>query len=265
MTSVVQVTGRVNPEHGRHSSHCKKIDARTERWREHRLQVRKDLVAAALVAIEVHGPNVSMGDIAKVAGTAKPKLYRHFADRSDLHAAIVQHVQDLLWDRIMGTVDLFEDSVADLIDHGVAAYAAVVTDHPNLFRFLVHGHFLTRTGDRRTADGSAGDPALDSARTASNMVARVLADAIQVPAVDNSTVEMVSYSTFGAVATATDWWLGSSDQHEPAMTIERFTAHLAAIVRGLVESSSALLEIRIESDRPMHLAFVRDQEEVTRE
>ncbi|WP_256993714.1 TetR/AcrR family transcriptional regulator [Rhodococcus sp. 06-418-5] len=225
--------------------------------------MRRDLVAAALIAIDVHGPNVSMGDIAKAAGTAKPKLYRHFADRSDLHAAIVQHVQDMLWDRIMSTVNLFEDSVADLIDHGIAGYAAVVTEHPNLFRFLVHGHFLARTGDRRTTGGSAGDPALDSARAASNTVAQLLANAIQEPAVDDSTVEMVSYSTFGAVATATDWWLGSSDDHEPAMTIDQFTAHLAAIVRGLVESACALLGVRIESDQPMHVAFVRDEEELT--
>lgn len=241
-------------------SHCKKIDARTERWREHRLHVRRELVAAALIAIDVHGPNVSMGDIAKVAGTAKPKLYRHFADRSDLHTAIVQNVQDMLWHRIMSTVDLFEDSVADLIDRSVAGYAAVVVEHPNLFRFLVHGHFLSRSSDRTTPRRTAGDPALDSTRAASDMVARILADAIQEPAVDNSTVEMVSYSTFGAMATATDWWLGSSDDHESTMTIEVFTAHLAAIVRGLVESSSALLGIRIESDRPIHLAFVRDQE-----
>ncbi|WP_032380306.1 TetR/AcrR family transcriptional regulator [Rhodococcoides fascians] len=260
---MVQVTGRVNPEKGRQSTPCKKIDARTERWREHRLQVRREIVAAALIAIDVHGPNVSMGDIAKVAGTAKPKLYRHFADRSDLHAAIVQHVQDLLWDRIMGTVNLFEDSVTDLIDRSVAGYAAVVGEHPNLFRFLVHGHFLTRTTDRGTSKGVAGDPALDSARAASDTVARVLADAIQGPAVDRSTVEMVSYSTFGAVATATDWWLGSSEDHESTMSTEAFVAHLAAIVRGLVGSSCALAGVRLESDRPMHLAFVRDQEEET--
>ena len=241
-------------------SHCKKIDARTERWREHRLHVRRELVAAALIAIDVQGPNVSMGDIAKVAGTAKPKLYRHFADRSDLHTSIVQNVQDMLWDRIMNTVDLVEDSVADLIDRSVAGYAAVVVEHPNLFRFLVHGHFLSRSSDRTTPRRTAGDPALDSTRAASDMVARILADAIQEPAVDNSTVEMVSYSTFGAVATATDWWLGSSDDHESAMNIDAFTAHLAAVVRGLVESSSALLGIGIEFDRPIHLAFVRDQE-----
>ncbi|WP_206492857.1 TetR/AcrR family transcriptional regulator [Rhodococcus sp. KRD162] len=253
---MVQVIGRVNPEDGRHSTPCKKIDARTERWREHRLRVRQELVAAALIAIDEYGPNVSMGDIAKAAGTAKPKLYRHFVDRSDLHTAIVQNVQDMLWDRIMNTVNLFEDSVTDLIDHSVAGYAAIVTDHPNLFRFLVHGHFLARTTDRRTSAGVAGDPALDSARAASDAVARVLSDAIQGPAVDSSTVEIVSYSTFGAVASATDWWLGSSEDRESAMTTEAFTAHLAAIVHGLVESACARAGVRLESDQPMHRAFV---------
>ena len=259
MSSVVQLTGRVNPEDGRHSTPCKKIDARTERWREHRLEVRRKFVAAALVAIDVHGPSVSMGDIAKAAGTAKPKLYRHFADRSDLYSAIVEHVQQMLWDRIVGTVNLFEDSVTDLIDRSAAGYAAVVSEHPNLFRFLVHGHFLARTSGRQTTTESATDPALASARAASDTVAQMLAGAIHGPAVDNSTVEMVSYSAFGAVATATDWWLGSSDNHELVIPIEAFTAHLAAIVRGIVESSCALVGVRIESDQPMHVAFVREE------
>lgn len=257
---MVQVTGRVNPEDGRRKPQCKRIDARTERWREHRLAVRREFVAAALVAIDTHGPSVSMGDIAKAAGTAKPKLYRHFADRSDLYAAIVQHVQEMLLASIMTTADLFADSVAELIDHSAAGYAAVVADHPNLFRFLVHGHFLARTVGRKSQTSSS-DPALESARAATDTVARVLADAVQGPAVNRATVELISYSAFGAVATATDWWLGSSDDHESAMNIDAFTEHLAAVVRGLVESSSALLGTRIEFDRPIHLAFVRDQEE----
>lgn len=255
---MVQVTGRVNPENGRRSTPCKKIDARTERWREHRLAVRREFVAAALVAIDEHGPNVSMGDIAKAAGTAKLKLYRHFADRSDLYAAIVEHVQTMLWETIMSTVDLLEDSVTELIDRSAAGYASVVADHPNLFRFLVHGHFLARTSGRKS-EASSSDPALESARAASDSVARALADAVRGPGVDTATVEMIAYSTFGAVATATDWWLGGSDDHRPAMSIDAFTTHLAAIVRGLVESSCALTGIDIRSDRPLHVAFVREE------
>ncbi|MGA9871299.1 MAG: helix-turn-helix domain-containing protein, partial [Rhodococcus sp. (in: high G+C Gram-positive bacteria)] len=105
-----------------------KPDARSERWREHRLLVRQSFVDAALAAIDRYGPEVSMGDIAKTAGAAKPKLYRHFADKSDLYAAIVEHVQEMLWDRILQTINLFEDSVATLVSRGTSEYALIVSE-----------------------------------------------------------------------------------------------------------------------------------------
>ena len=65
-----------------------KVDARSERWREHRKKVRAEIVDAAFRAIDLHGPEVSVREIAEEAGTAKPKIYRHFADKSDLFQAI---------------------------------------------------------------------------------------------------------------------------------------------------------------------------------
>jgi AcrR family transcriptional regulator len=65
-----------------------KLDARSERWREHRKKVRGEIVEAAFRAIDRLGPNVSVREIAEEAGTAKPKIYRHFHDKSDLFQAI---------------------------------------------------------------------------------------------------------------------------------------------------------------------------------
>lgn len=253
MTSVVQVTERVNPERWLPSSDSPKVDARSERWREHRLAVRQTFVDAALIAIDVHGPDVSMGDIAKTAGSAKPKLYRHFADKSDLYAAIVEHVQDMLWDRILLKINLFEDSVGSLVEHGTGEYAVIVAEHPNLFRFLVHSHFTTRATER----GLTSDSALDSARAAASKLASIFADATSEQGMDSSAIELVSYSAFGAVASATDWWLGDSSREEPAMPIETFSAYVASLVRGLVESSCALAGVTIATDHPMHTAFSR--------
>ena len=49
--SVVQVTEHVNPNNHAESS-LPRVDARSERWREHRLAVRQSFVEAALTAIE---------------------------------------------------------------------------------------------------------------------------------------------------------------------------------------------------------------------
>ncbi|MDT7767429.1 MAG: hypothetical protein QOI30_417, partial [Mycobacterium sp.] len=64
-----------------------KVDARSERWREHRKKVRGEIVEAAFRAIDRLGPDLSVREIAEEAGTAKPKIYRHFTDKSDLFQA----------------------------------------------------------------------------------------------------------------------------------------------------------------------------------
>src|SRR5206468_12593017 len=61
-----------------------KVDARSERWREHRKKVRAEIVDAAFRAIDRLGPELSLREIAEEAGTAKPKTYRHLTDNPDL-------------------------------------------------------------------------------------------------------------------------------------------------------------------------------------
>ena len=74
-----------------------KVDARSERWREHRKKVRAEIVDAAFRAIDRLGPELSLREIAEEAGTAKPKIYRHFTDKSDLFQAIGERLRDMLW------------------------------------------------------------------------------------------------------------------------------------------------------------------------
>ena len=78
-----------------------KVDARSERWREHRKKVRSEIVDAAFRAIDRLGPNVSVREIAEEAGTAKPKIYRHFTDKSDMFQAIGERMRDMLWAAII--------------------------------------------------------------------------------------------------------------------------------------------------------------------
>ncbi len=71
------------------------MDARSERWREHRKKVRSEIVDAAFRAIDRLGPDLSLREIAEEAGTAKPKIYRHFTDKSDLFQAIGERLRDM--------------------------------------------------------------------------------------------------------------------------------------------------------------------------
>src|SRR3954465_11211021 len=113
-----------------------KVDARSERWREHRKRVRAEIVDAAFRAIDRLGPELSLREIAEEAGTAKPKIYRHFTDKSDLFQAIGERLRDLLWTAIIPSIDVETDSAREIVGRGVAHYVELVDQHPNVVRFL---------------------------------------------------------------------------------------------------------------------------------
>ncbi|MET9287233.1 TetR/AcrR family transcriptional regulator [Nocardia beijingensis] len=225
----------------------KRVDARTERWREHRHKVREEFVDAALRALDKFGPAVSMGDIAKEAGAAKPKLYRHFEDKTDLYNAIVDRVRDLLWEQVMTSFDPTGDSAGDLVRRAASEYVLVVARQPNVFRFMLHNHFTQRSDN--------ADSALLSARQSARRAAELFAGVVDDESVRIESVELVIYSIFGAVASATDWWLGVNRLEPPAMPVEQFAAYLSEIVFALVAASARLHGIAIAADRPLHLAF----------
>src|ERR1700758_34994 len=92
-----------------------KVDARSERWREPRKKVRSEIVDAAFRAIDRLGPELSLREIAEEAGTAKPKIYRHFTDKSDLFQAIGEGLRDMLWAAVFPSIDFATHSVREII------------------------------------------------------------------------------------------------------------------------------------------------------
>src|SRR3984893_14291064 len=109
-----------------------KVDARSERWREHRKKVRSEIVDAAFRAIDRLGPDLSLREIAEEAGTAKPKIYRHFADKSDLFQAIGERLRDVLWAAIFPSINLASDPAREFIRRSVEQYVRLVEEHPNV-------------------------------------------------------------------------------------------------------------------------------------
>jgi AcrR family transcriptional regulator len=113
-----------------------KVDARSERWREHRKKVRGEIVEAAFRAIDRLGPDLSVREIAEEAGTAKPKIYRHFTDKSDLFQAIGERLRDMLWATVFPSVDFATNSAREIIHRSVEEYVNLVDEHPNVLRFF---------------------------------------------------------------------------------------------------------------------------------
>lgn len=113
------------------------VDGRATRWAQHNAERRRALVEATLRAIRRHGNGVGMDDVAAMAGTSKTVLYRHFGDRSGLHAAVVESVQDFILGNLTGPLaaDL---PPAQLVSELADAYLAVVEADGEIYRFVAN-------------------------------------------------------------------------------------------------------------------------------
>ncbi|MEO3757114.1 TetR/AcrR family transcriptional regulator [Mycobacterium sp. B14F4] len=227
-----------------------KVDARSERWREHRKKVRAEIVDAAFRAIDRLGPNVSVREIAEEAGTAKPKIYRHFTDKSDMFAEIGQRMRDMLWAAIIPSIDVENDSARQIVGRGVEHYVELVEQHPNVVRFLLQGRFADQSAAAMTAVNKGSEITLAVA----DMISTQLEDLASEPAA----FELAAYAIFGTAASATDWWLGGDDSPR-RMPADQFIAHMTTIMVGAINGTAELLGIQIDADKPIHTAVRKQQ------
>jgi AcrR family transcriptional regulator len=172
------------------------VDARSERWREHRKKVRSEIVDAAFRAIDRLGPDLSLREIAEEAGTAKPKIYRHFADKSDLFQAIGQRLRDMLWTAIFPSIDLNSDPGREIIRRSVEQYVRLVDEHPNVIRFLIQGRFAEQSESTMRA--------LNESREITVAMASMFDKELREIELDADALELAAYAAFGSIASATD-------------------------------------------------------------
>lgn len=217
-----------------------KVDARSERWREHRKKVRGEIVDAAFRAIDRLGPELSVREIAEEAGTAKPKIYRHFQDKSDLFQAIGERLRDMLWAAIFPSVDLKSDSSREVIRRAVEEYVTLVDKHPNVLRVFIQG---------RT---SASPQILDEGRGITLAMANMFDDELREMKLDHAAIELAGHAAFGSAASATEWWLGPEPQSPRRMPHDQFVAHLTTIMMGVIVGTAEALGITMDPDQPLH-------------
>lgn len=214
-------------------------DARTERWVEHRANVRIELVDAAMRAIDKIGPQASMREIAAEANTPKARLYRFFTDKAEIFEAIAERVQEMLIARVVKDVQWTDMTVGELIRASLVGFAELIRDHPNVFRFLIQGHLTGQDADATRI--------LESGRVIARKVAAMFSDVIATFGGGSEGVEMEAFMIVGAVGTAADWWLAADG---PQPSIEEFVDRLDTIaVRGIIDSSAKVRGITIDYDR----------------
>lgn len=187
-----------------------KSDGRTTRWDQHRAERRAELVAAAVRAIDTLGTEASVADIAAEAGVSKPVLYRYFADKDELHAAVGSWAADLLLERIVEAVSA-PAAARDRVIAGVAAYVDTLAEHPAAFLLL--------TAPR--AGGS--DPLADGRTRIAAKFTRILGEVLRDLGGDAGAAEPWAHSMVGMGDAVGRWWL------------ERRTLSRSAAVRYLAD------------------------------
>lgn len=228
-----------------------KVDARSERWREHRKKVRAEIVDAAFRAIDRLGPELSVREIAEEAGTAKPKIYRHFTDKSDLFLAIGERLRDMLWAAIFPSINLATDSARQVIHRAVEEFVTLLDQHPNVMRVFIQGS--------SSAQSKATVRTLNEGReitlTIADMFNNELRDMELDSAALEAALELAAFSAFGAAASATEWWLGPEPDSPRSMTREQFVSQLTTIMMGVIVGTAETLGIVMDPDKPIHDAL----------
>ena len=221
-----------------------KVDARSERWREHRTKVRGEIVEAAFRAIDRLGPELSVREIAEEAGTAKPKIYRHFHDKSDLFQAIGESLRDMLWAAIFPSLDLQTDSAREVVRRSVEEYATLVDKHPNVLRVFI-----------QAPSGGTSEATiltLNEGREITLAMADMFDNELREMALDHAALELAAHAAFGSAASATEWWLGPDSDSPRRMGREQFVAHLTTIMLAVIVGTAETLGITLDPDQPIH-------------
>ena len=142
-------------------------DGRSSRWAAHRATRRDELIDAAIVAISRHGGVVGMDQIASVAKTSKPVIYRYFIDKNDLYRAVSQRVVGNVLTVLLRATSTNPEP-RELMHAGVDAYLGLLEDNPELYRFVARHPLIS--------DAGSGDAApTDFSTVVAELISRQLA------------------------------------------------------------------------------------------
>jgi AcrR family transcriptional regulator len=122
----------------------------------HHGDLRRALVQAALILVtEEQDWTFSLREVARRAGVSHNAPYNHFADKSDLLAAVAAAGMERLGERMQAAVAGIEDPAEALLASGLA-YVQFGVENPALYR-LVFGPTLAASGERPAVTREAGD------------------------------------------------------------------------------------------------------------
>lgn len=171
-------------------------DGRSTRWDEHRESRRAELVAAAVTAIDAHGPSASIAEIAASASVSKPVLYRYFTDKDDLYSAVgqwgAQQVMDQLIPILLGDAAVGDAGVRGRVLAACEAYLEFLDEHPQVFLLLVEHR-------------ASSDPLADGKDQIASTLAKLMGDTLRRLGADAAGAEPWAHGLIGMGLAVGEW------------------------------------------------------------
>ena len=193
-----------------------RIDGRASRWAQHRVERREELIDAAVAAVKRYGSEAGMDQIAAVARTSKPVIYRYFADKNDLYRAVGERV-------IAQVVQVLrhvppESDPKTLLRASIDAYLQLLEENPQLFRFITQNRVLNQ-----------GEPtAAEFSRPVADILTAALGEQLRAIGLDPAGALPWGEAAVGFIRAASLWWL----DNPATMTRAQLREYLAALLWG---------------------------------
>ncbi|WP_084247497.1 TetR/AcrR family transcriptional regulator [Gordonia hydrophobica] len=198
-------------------------DGRKQRWEKHKQERRAELTTGTIAAVQALGPDAGMDDIARHIGVSKTVLYRYFADKNDLAAAVtLAYVETTIMPRL---IEALSGEIGDykLVRATIGVYVETVSSDPNVYRFTM----ARPSGSRPVA---ADAEKIFAGALESTLESRFAARGAQTSGARTWASAMV-----GATTRAVEEWVSSPDRSAQALTDEltmMIWSSLVGIVRA---------------------------------
>lgn len=211
-------------------------DGRSTRWDPHRKERKAAIIAAAIEAIEEHGPDALTGQIAEKAGVPRTHVYRHFEGKSALDTAVAHSAAEEIAQSIRAGL-ASGGSALEIIQAAISRHLGWIEEHPNLYRFLAQHAYGGQSGPRVTDDAKA---ALAAELT------DLLSGYMRLFGLDPSPVELLVVGAVGLVDNTSAWWL---EHRVPSR--DELTETLANEVWCLIEQTLRPKGFQLDPNQPL--------------
>jgi AcrR family transcriptional regulator len=172
-------------------------DGRRSRWTEHRRARREELVAAAVEAVRLAGPEFSVDDVARSAGVSKTVIYRYFSDKDELVDAVLERISTaVLLPRLLGQLVLDHPDDRAALRAVIAAFVSLIEDEPALYRF----------GYAHAGRSGRADLVANTEREIAEALGKLMTERLAEAGRPTGAAMTWAYGVVGMVQLAAHWW-----------------------------------------------------------